>query len=65
MKKYHDFEYDVDKDQLEGGDVSMLAGDNAPPKALPDIEDDGADEHMIQSLQWKGNEVYKDVITNY
>ncbi|SJL13070.1 uncharacterized protein ARMOST_16507 [Armillaria ostoyae] len=48
MKKYPDFECDVDKDQLKGEDVSMLGGDNAPSEALPDIEDEGADEPTSQ-----------------
>ncbi|PBK91088.1 hypothetical protein ARMGADRAFT_1082308 [Armillaria gallica] len=65
LKKYPDFEYDTDKDQPEGEDVSMLDGDNASPEALPDVEDEGADELTSQSTQWEGNEVYKDVITNY
>ncbi|SJL11122.1 uncharacterized protein ARMOST_14525 [Armillaria ostoyae] len=50
---------------VQAFDVSMLDGDNAPPEALPDIEDEGADELTSQSSQWAGNEVYKDVITNY
>ncbi|KAK0232473.1 RNA dependent RNA polymerase-domain-containing protein [Armillaria nabsnona] len=65
MKKYPEFEYDADKDQLEGEDVSMLDGDNAPPEALPDVEDEGVDEPTSQSSQWEGDEVYKDVIKNY
>ncbi|SJL12381.1 uncharacterized protein ARMOST_15807 [Armillaria ostoyae] len=43
----------------------MLDGDNAPPEALPDVEDESADEPTSQSSQWEGNKVYKDVITNY
>ncbi|PBK70154.1 hypothetical protein ARMSODRAFT_1018250 [Armillaria solidipes] len=55
-EKYPDFEYDADKDQLEGEDVFMLDGDNALPEAVPDVED-GADE---PTSQWEGDEVYKD-----
>ncbi|PBL01621.1 hypothetical protein ARMGADRAFT_1071156 [Armillaria gallica] len=67
MKKYPDFECDVDKDQLEGGsmDVTMLDGDNAPPEALPDIGGEGADKPTGRSSQWEGDAVYNDVITNY
>ncbi|KAK0443578.1 hypothetical protein EV421DRAFT_1903591 [Armillaria borealis] len=53
MKKSPDFEYNADKDQLEGEDVSMLDGDNAPPEALPDVEDEGAYELTSQSSQWE------------
>ncbi|PBK81081.1 hypothetical protein ARMGADRAFT_1039576 [Armillaria gallica] len=65
MKKYPDFECNADKDQLEGEDVSMLDGDNAPPEALPDIQCEGADGPTSQSSQWEGDAVYKDVITNH
>ncbi|KAK0234464.1 hypothetical protein EDD85DRAFT_955280 [Armillaria nabsnona] len=65
MKKYLDFEYDMEKDRLEGEDVSMLDGDNAPPEALLDIEGEGADEPTTQSSQWEGDAVYNDVIMNY
>ncbi|KAK0480935.1 RNA dependent RNA polymerase-domain-containing protein [Armillaria novae-zelandiae] len=61
MKKYPDFEYDADKDQLEGEDVPMLDGENAPPEVLPDVED----EPTSQSSQWEGDEFYKDAIKNY
>ncbi|KAK0203980.1 hypothetical protein DFS33DRAFT_1432855 [Desarmillaria ectypa] len=64
MKKYPDFEYNADKDQLEGEDFSILDGDNAP-EALPDVEDEGVDESMSQSSQWEDDEIYRDLITNY
>lgn len=65
MKKYPDFEYDADKDQLEGEDVPMLDGSNASPEALPDVEDEVVDDPTSQSSQWEGDEFYKDAIKNY
>ncbi|PBK89218.1 hypothetical protein ARMGADRAFT_1083762 [Armillaria gallica] len=45
-------------------DLFILDGDNASPEALPDVEDEGANERL-QARCIKGNEVYKDDITIY